>query len=158
MPRGSAFQDIELDDLDRRILNRLQEGFPLASDPFAIVAQELDCDADELVERVSRLRAANVATRFGPFLDTEAMGGAFCLCAMAVPEERFDAIAETVNGFNEVAHNYEREHALNMWFVIATASPGDIEIVASEIEQQTDLEVLRFPKLEEYFVGFKVTV
>jgi hypothetical protein len=75
---------------------------------------------------------------------------------MAVPKERFDDVALLLSNLPEVAHNYERDHALNMWFVLATETPEDIGRVSYEIEQATLLEVFRFPKLEEYFIGFKV--
>lgn len=147
----------ELDKLDRAIINRLQEGFPLDPNPFQIVAFDLGCSAPALINRLQRLIATGAATRFGPFFDAEAMGGAFCLCAMAVPPERFDAVAQTVNIRPEVAHNYEREHDLNMWFVLATENACQIDEVSDDIEKETGLTVLRFPKLEEYFIGFKVT-
>lgn len=146
----------ELDDLDRAILNRLQEDLPLVADPFVHIATSLGCNPDEIVKRLARLREANVVTRFGPFIDAAAMGGAFCLCAMEVPQDRFDEVVETVNGFHQVAHNYEREHKLNMWFVLATVTLDEIDAVADQIEAKTGLAVLRFPKLEEFFIGFKV--
>lgn len=151
-----------LDDLDRAIINRLQDGFPLAASPFTEVAREISratgqrCCEAALIERTRRLCADGVITRFGPFLDAAAMGGAFCLCAMAVPSDRFEEVAEIVNGYREVAHNYEREHHLNMWFVLATETPEAIDAVAERIEAETGLPVKLFPKLEEYFIGFKV--
>ena len=95
-------------------------------------------------------------TRFGPFFDAEALGGAFCLCAMAVPEDRFEDVLTKVNAHPEVAHNYERDHRLNMWFVLATENRADIMKTAKEIEHDTGLEVLLFPKKREFFVGFRV--
>lgn len=145
-----------LDQLYRSIINRLQDGFPLIERPFKAVAEEIGCDEHQLIERIERLRAAGVLTRFGPFFDAEAMGGAFCLCALAVPSDRFDAVTEIVNAHPEVAHNYERDHALNMWFVLAAETLADIERTIAEIRSETGLDVLQFPKLEEYFIGFKV--
>ena len=84
------------------------------------------------------------------------MGGAFCLCAMEVPQDRFDAVVTLVNAHPEVAHNYERAHRLNMWFVLATDRPEAIERIARAIETETGLKVLRFPKLREFFIGFRV--
>jgi DNA-binding Lrp family transcriptional regulator len=153
---ASTLYHFEPDDLDRRIINRLQEGLPLEPRPFEIVAQEIGCSESSLILRLQNLQEAGVITRFGPFFDAEAMGGAFCLCAMAVPKERFDDVALLLSNLPEVAHNYERDHALNMWFVLATETPEDIGRVSYEIEQATLLEVFRFPKLEEYFIGFKV--
>ena len=108
-----------LDATDRAILNALQDGFPIAPRPFAEAGAALGLDEETLIARIARLREIGAITRFGPFFDAEAMGGAFCLCAMAVPEDRFDAVAALVNAHAEVAHNYERGHRLNMWFVLA---------------------------------------
>lgn len=145
-----------LDDLDKAIVNRLQDGVAIVERPFEEIARQLGCSEAVLLQRIEALRASGVLTRFGPFFDAEAMGGAFCLCAMAVPAERFDEITSLVNAHLEVAHNYERDHALNMWFVLATESKPDIARIADLIESETGLAVLRFPKLEEFFIGFKV--
>lgn len=147
---------MNLDATDRAILNRLQEGFPIAPAPFAAVAGELGIAQDDLIARLGRMRDERIITRFGPFFDAEAMGGAFCLCAMAVPEEDFEAVAAEVNARPEVAHNYARDHRLNMWFVLATESGGEIAAVADAIEDATGFKVLRFPKLSEFFIGFRV--
>jgi hypothetical protein len=110
----------------------------------------------KLIARIARLREIGAVTRFGPFFDAEAMGGAFCLCAMAVPQDRFDAVVTLVNALPEVAHNYERAHRLNMWFVLATERPEGIDKAAARIERETGLRVLRFPKEREFFIGFRV--
>ncbi len=146
----------EVDDIDRGLVNRLQDPLEIVSTPFADVAAEFGIPEEELLERLARLRGDGVVTRFGPFLDAEAMGGAFCLCALAAPPERFDAVAELVNAHPEVAHNYERTHRLNMWFVLATETPAEIDATADAIERETGLAVLRFPKLHEFYIGFRV--
>ncbi len=144
------------DETDRRILNRLQEGFPISPRPFADVAAELGLDEDDLIARLARLKETSLITRFGPFYDAAAMGGAFCLCAMQVPEADFDRVAGLVNAHPEVAHNYERDHVLNMWFVLATETEAGIGKVAKRIEAETGLTVLQFPKEHEFFIGFRV--
>jgi DNA-binding Lrp family transcriptional regulator len=145
-----------LDEIDRRILNRLQEGFPISPQPFEAAGAELGLPAPDLIARLERMKAEGIITRFGPFYDAEAMGGAFCLCAMAVPEAEFDAVVTKINARPEVAHNYERTHRLNMWFVLATETEEEIAGVASELERETGLRVHRFPKLREFFIGFRV--
>ncbi|SDO36779.1 DNA-binding transcriptional regulator, Lrp family [Lutimaribacter pacificus] len=145
-----------LDATDRLLLNVLQDGFPLCSHPFAAVGEALGLAESEVIDRVHRLRDLGAITRFGPFIDAEAMGGAFCLCAMEVPAERFEAVVTLVNAHPEVAHNYERVHRLNMWFVLACDRPEAIARVADRIEAETGLTVLRFPKLQEFFIGFRV--
>ncbi|WP_171238286.1 Lrp/AsnC family transcriptional regulator [Ruegeria sp. HKCCA5763] len=145
-----------LDDKDRAILNRMQDDLPLTSHPYAAVADELGLSETELLECLTRLKEDRVITRFGPFFDAAAMGGAFCLCAMAVPAENFETVLTKVNAHPEVAHNYERTHRLNMWFVLATETPAGIEAAADAIERETGIDVLRFPKLQEFFIGFRV--
>ena len=147
---------MEIDDTDRKIINALQTGFPIAPRPFAIAAEKLGLGEDDLIARLERMKKGGVITRFGPFLDAAAMGGAFCLCAMEIPSEQFDTMTELVNGFDEVAHNYARDHRLNMWFVLATETPEGIGRAAERIETKTGLRVFQFPKLKEFFVGFRV--
>ena len=145
-----------LDDVDRGIINALQGGFPLSPRPYAEAAEGLGLTEDDLLFRLAAMRKAGVITRFGPFFDVAAMGGAFCLCAIAAPEDRFDEVTEAVNAFPEVAHNYKRTHELNMWFVLATETEAGIDVAADAIEGATGLTVYRFPKLKEFFVGFRV--
>ena len=78
------------------------------------------------------------------------------LAALAVPEERFSDVTERVNALPEVAHNYRREHALNMWFVLATETPDGIEAATRRIEADTGLKVFAFPKLQEFFVDMRL--
>ena len=147
-----------LDDTDRALINRLQDGVAISQTPFADLSHEMGLKEDDVISRIERLRRIGAFTRFGPFIDAATMGGAFCLCAMEVPSDRFDAITRLVNAHDEVAHNYERDHRLNMWFVLACENEKDITAVADRIETETGLEVLRFPKLKEFFIGFRVTV
>jgi siroheme decarboxylase len=144
------------DDTDRRIINALQGDFPLTRRPFADVAQRLGLDENDLLERLRRLLDARILTRFGPMFQIERMGGAFCLCAMSVPEADFERVTEQVNAFDEVAHNYRREHDFNMWFVLATERPAGIADSAARIEAATGLPVFLFPKEQEYFVEMKL--
>ena len=145
-----------LDALDRRIINRLQEGVALVSEPFAAVADELGLTDVEIIARLARLKTIGALSRFGPMYNAGAFGGGLTLCAMVVPEDRFEEVAAIVNGFRECAHNYARDHRLNMWFVLATEDPARIDAVIAEIERLTGIKVLNLPKLDEYFIGMKV--
>ena len=145
-----------MDEIDRRLVNALQGGFPILERPFAAVAQALGLAEAEVIDRLKALRATGVLSRFGPMFDAERLGGAVTLCAMQVPEAEFAAVAATVNGLEEVAHNYRREHALNMWFVLATETPEGIAAAIAAIEAATALAVLDLPKLEEYFLELKL--
>ncbi len=108
-----------LDELDRRIINALQGGFPISDEPYREVADSLGTTEAELLARLQRMLDTKVLTRFGPMFQIERLGGRFVLAALAVPEARFAEVTAQVNALPEVAHNYRREHALNMWFVLA---------------------------------------
>ena len=145
-----------LSDIDRRIVNALQGDFPISPRPYAEAAARLGLSEADLIEHLRRLVESGAASRFGPLWNSEGLGGAVCLAAMAVPAARFDAVAAQVNAHAEIAHNYEREHALNMWFVVSAERPERIDAVMAEIERETGLKVWPMPKEEEYFVGFRV--
>lgn len=147
-----------LDDVDRAIINRLQDGLPVVSRPFEEVARELGVSESVLMKRLQNLLDDGLLSRFGPMYHAERLGGAFCLAALAVPEDRFQDVARTVNEFDEVAHNYRREHELNMWFVLAVDDPDRVASVIERIERQTGLKVYDFPKLDEYYVRLHLEV
>lgn len=146
----------EPDGIDRQLINALQCDFPLSETPFAEVGAVLGLDEAEVIARLQSLLDDHVLTRFGPMFQIERMGGAFCLAAIAVPENDWIHVVDVVNAFPEVAHNYRREHALNMWFVLATESRDEIGRTARGIEAQTGLAVHLFPKEREYFIEMKL--
>ena len=123
-PEPGSSCDISLDEVDRRILNRMQQDLPLVTEPFAAVAVELGLDEPELLSRLSAMKDRGEISRVGPMYRVEGFGGGLALMAMAVPPERFDEVAAKVNALPEVAHNYERDHVFNMWFVVAAETPA----------------------------------
>lgn len=145
-----------MDELDREIVNALQGGFPVVERPYAAAAGQVGTSEEELLARIAHLLGDGTLSRFGPLYNAERMGGAFTLCAMSVPAAQFEAVAGIVNAYPEVAHNYERAHRLNMWFVIAADAPEGIARTIESIERATGLAVLDFPKLDEYFIGMRV--
>lgn len=146
-----------MDARDKELINALHGGVPIEERPYAAIAERLAMTEEEVIERLQRLLDDRILTRFGPLYDAARLGGAFTLAAMAVPEDRFDEVAEIVNSFPEVAHNYAREHALNMWFVVGAERPERIVEVLSQIMDRTGLEVLNMPKEEEYFLELRLT-
>ncbi len=141
---------------DVRLIDHLHGGLPLTERPFAAVAAALGLDEDAVIERLRALLAQGVLSRFGPLYQIERAGGRFVLAAIAVPEPRFDVVAALVNAHPEVAHNYRRAHALNMWFVVATESQAAADAVLAAIEAETALPVLAFPKEREFFVELRL--
>jgi len=181
MPAMHSEPPTWFDDTDARLMRRLHGGFPLVERPFAAIGHELGIGEDDVLERLSRLLSHGVLTRFGPLFQIERGGGAFVLAALAVPEVRFAVVAEQVNAWPEVAHNYRRESArrldaaferggcactlatgepapLNMWFVVAAESPAAAEAVLCGIEATTGLAVARLPKEREFKVELRLPI
>lgn len=143
---------MNLTEADRKIINQLQGGFPLCEHPWTQLEQTLEIPADEIIQRIEAMQTEGLISRFGPLYHAEKMGGGLTLAAIKVPAERYEAVTNIVNSFDEVAHNYARDHELNMWFVLATETPEEIETVINDIEQQTGLKVYNMPKQQEFFL------
>ncbi|MBE9552914.1 MAG: Lrp/AsnC family transcriptional regulator [Proteobacteria bacterium] len=146
-----------MDACDKELINALHGGVPIEERPYAAIAERLAMTEDEVIGRLQTLLDDRTLTRFGPLYDAARLGGAFTLAALSSPENRFNEVAEIVNSFPEVAHNYAREHALNMWFVVGAERPERIAEVLSQIKDRTGLEVLNMPKEEEYFLELRLT-
>ena len=144
------------DRVDLQLIDRLHGELPLTERPFADVGAELGISEEEVIERLRHLLARGTLTRFGPLFQIERAGGLFVLAAIEVPEADFARITAIVNGFDAVAHNYRREHRLNMWFVVAAETREAAFAALARIEAATGLKVHAFPKEREYFVGLKL--
>jgi DNA-binding Lrp family transcriptional regulator len=144
-----------MDALDRCIVNRLQDGLPICARPYAKVARELGIGEDDLLTRLNNLLDDGTLSRFGPMFDAGRLGGAYSLCALRVPTGQLDRVADLVNRHPEVAHNYQREHEFNLWFVLAAIDAARLALVIKTIEGETGLRVHDFPKLHEFHVGLR---
>jgi DNA-binding Lrp family transcriptional regulator len=142
-----------MNDLSRQFINRYQGNFPLLEDPYTPVATELGINRDELIALVRDMLDDGLLSRFGPLYDASSMGGSITLAALSVPLENYDEVSGVVNDMPEVAHNYQREHNLNMWFVIATETPELQQKALDHIELKTGLRVYNFPKLQTFYLG-----
>ena len=147
-----------MDNIDRNIINNLQGNLPICEHPYAQVAEQLNITENELIQRIDTLLEQGMLSRFGPMYHAERLGGGLTLAAMQVPVADFEKVTEQVNEFPEVAHNYAREHKLNMWFVLATERPEQIDSVITAIEAKTGLHVYNMPKQTEYYIGFQIKV
>jgi DNA-binding Lrp family transcriptional regulator len=145
-----------LSEFDRLLINALQSDFPLSSNPFDELAQRLGQRTEDLIAGVEDLIERGVITRFGPLFNIEQLGGVFSLCALKVPAERFGEVTAQVNAYSQVAHNYQREHEWNMWFVLATESAAELDDTFNDIVQSTGCPGLNLPKEKEFYVGLRL--
>lgn len=134
-----------------RLLNEWQRGFPLEPHPYAVIAERHGIDESDVLAAYRVLIAENRMSRIGVVFRPNTVG-ASTLAAMSVPSGRLYAVARQVSSRPEVNHNYQREHALNLWFVVAASTPSQVESAIAEIENDTSIPVLRLPLLEEFHI------
>jgi DNA-binding Lrp family transcriptional regulator len=139
------------DTLDFQLLNDFQRDFPLCPAPFAELASRLGVGEKVVLGRLENLRREGKISRVGAVFAPKRIG-ASTLAAMAVPPEKLEAVAATVNRFPEVNHNSEREHRYNLWFVVTAASEGRLQASLGAIEQAAGYPLLTLPLLEEFHI------
>ena len=148
---------LQLNALQRRLLNDFQHGFPISATPYADMATRLGVSEQEVIDTLQGLQQQGAISRIGPVFRPNRVGVS-TLAAMAVPAERLEEVAGLVNSYSEVNHNYEREHHFNLWFVATARDDGQLQGVLQEIERQSGIKVLYLPLVEDYHIdlGFEL--
>ncbi len=146
-----------LSEMEFRLLNDWQRGFPLTPRPYAELAARLGCDEATVLERLASLKERGHVSRVGAVFRPHVLGWS-TLAAVACPAERLEEVARVIDAFPEVNHNYEREHAYNLWFVAAAPSRERVAEVLAEIHRRTGLKPLDLPMLADYHIdlGFEL--
>lgn len=148
---------MELTLLQQNIINHFQKDFPLTTKPFQALADIFSCKEHDVLTAIKYLNEEGVLSRVGPVFDHK-KAGASTLAAIAAPPEKLDKIAGIVNQFDQVNHNYAREHRYNLWFVVTAQDPMALAKTLEQIEQLTGLPILVFPMEASYHIdlGFKI--
>lgn len=140
-----------MDEVDKRILNRIQSDFPITENPYMDIAEELGLLEDDVIERVHRLKENGIIRRIGGNFSPEKLGYVSTLCAGRVPPEKLDLFAEVVNSYPGVTHNYLRENTFNVWFTFIAPSRESIETCLKEISEKTGVsDILNLPATDVY--------
>lgn len=157
MLNKSTTNELELSALQQEIINNFQKDFPLCEQPYQAVAQLLDTNEQQVLDAITSLNQQGVLSRVGPVFDHK-KAGASTLAAIAAPPEQIDKIAGIVNQFEQVNHNYAREHDYNLWFVVTASDPMALAETLQEIELLTGLPILVLPMEASYHIdlGFKI--
>jgi DNA-binding Lrp family transcriptional regulator len=137
--------------LDFRLLNEFQRGFPLVDAPYAEIAARLGSDEASVIDALRRLLADGTISRIGAVFAPRSVG-ASTLAALAAPRERLEEIAARVSAHAGVNHNYEREHAYNLWFVATAEDERALQALLDAIAADTGCPVISLPLLEEFHI------
>lgn len=146
-----------LNQLQKKLLNNFQQEFPLSPTPYLDIAKALNVSEEEVLAAFNDLSNDNFISRIGPVIRPNHIGLS-TLVAMSIPADQLLAVANIINCFPEVNHNYAREHHFNLWFVLIATDQQHINAVLTEIESQTGFDTMQLPLLEDYFInlGFQL--
>lgn len=134
-----------MDATDKRILDIIQTGFPIAPRPYAAVGEMVGLTEAETLARVRALKGKGIIRRIGANFQSAKIGFFSTLCAASAPEDKREAFIAAVNAHPGVTHNYLRDHPLNIWFTMIGPSREAIAEALAEITRQTGIAILNLP-------------
>lgn len=154
---GIEPERVVLDDLSSSLLDSYQRNFPITSRPFADMAEQLNCSEPDVLTKLLALKDSGMLTRIGPVFDHK-RAGASLLAAVSVPSELTEKVAAQINEYEEVNHNYGREHSYNLWFVVTAPTPKFLDLILDDMEKTIGFPILRLPMEKAYHIdlGFHV--
>ena len=135
-----------MDEIDKKILNLIQEEFPLHKRPYKEIGRQVNIDEKEAVKRVQKLKDAGVIRRIGVVFEPKKLDYTSTLCGVHVDEKNLMEVVDVINNHTGVTHNYEREGDLNLWFTIIANKEEEIDAFISDLERRFLLKIYRFPK------------
>ena len=148
-----------LDDIDKRILNRIQSDFPITEKPYQAIADELNLTEDDVISRIATLKNQDIIRRIGGNFGPEKLGFFSTLCAAQGPEDKIDLFTRVVNQFAGVTHNYLRENRFNIWFTFIAPSREEIEDNLKRISEKTGVTgILNLPATKVFKIRAKFVV
>ena len=135
-----------MDEIDKTILNLIQEEFPVVPRPFAEIGAHAGISEASALARVRRLKEEGYIRRIGPVLEPKKLVYVSVLCGVRVEEAILMDVVKVVNALPGVTHNYEREGELNLWFTVTAKSAEEIGTFLHDLEKRFGLSIHRFPK------------
>lgn len=129
-----------MDEIDKKILNILQNGFPVVPCAFQVVADRLGIGEEDVLGRVKKMKDDGVIRRIGAVFDPRKLGYVSTLCAARVPAEKMTFFTATVNASPYVTHNYRRNHDYNVWFTIIAPSEAAMQDFLAQVKNRTGVE------------------
>ena len=141
------------------ILSRIQKKFPLVPKPFEAIASELGITEDEVLAILQEQKADGIIRQTSAIFDTKRLGYKSSLVAFKIAEDKIDKAVQIINSHPGISHNYERNHAFNIWFTMGVSPESKlgldktIEILA-ELTEADDYIML--PTLKLFKINVKL--
>jgi DNA-binding Lrp family transcriptional regulator len=150
---------MEIDQLDREIINLIQLDIPLEPEPYKALAEKLGITEEKFLSRLERLIDLGAIRRLGGIFDSRKLGYTGTLCGVKAPPEKIEVTAEVINSFSGVTHNYLRDHEYNIWFTLLAKSKNEIDRIISEIKDRTGIQdIINLPSTRLYKIKVNFSV
>lgn len=149
---------IYLDETDKKILNTIQHDFPLDTHPFLKLGEGLGVNEDEVLIRLRRLQEEGAIRKIGPVINRNRVGGTSTLVAVKVPEDMIDEVADYIDQYAEVSHNYLRPDIYNVWFTLSASGEERIQEILKELNRKTGLEFVNLPTVRLFKIGVRFNI
>ncbi len=134
--------EAELSELDKKVLNVVQDELPLVPHPFAALAEKVGMDEKEFLAHLMHLKERGYLRRFGAFFNSKALGYNGSLIAIRAAEDKIADVAQAINSYPGVTHNYERIGEYNLWFTLQISSDASRKKILDEIKGLPGVEKL----------------
>jgi len=142
-----------------KILNTIQQEFPVCHQPFKKLSSHLGIPEEEVLNRIKGLKDTGFIRRITPLFDSGKLGYVGTLIAMKVPDERIDKVAKIIDEYPEITHNYQRDGEYNIWFTLIARSNEELEKIITQIKAKTKInQILNLKRMNKFKIAavFKV--
>jgi len=143
-----------MDELDKKILDAIQNEIPITKRPFAKIADKVGTSEPDVLLRLKKLKANKIIRRIGSSFDSKKLGYRSVLVAAVVSEEKLDNIAAIINRYTGVTHNYRRDHTYNLWFTLTASSEKRVDELLEQMKKETGIKnMFPLPALKKYKIA-----
>jgi len=147
---AAANRPIELDEIDRKLINLIQLNFPISKNPFEEIAETIGTTEEIVLFKLNRLKENGIVRRIGPIINTRGIGGTNTLAAVKVSEDEINKAAEVINKYDEVSHNYLRNEEYNVWFTVSAPTQERLDQILYEIQTELNCPLLNLPTVNQF--------
>jgi len=146
-----------LDHLDRLILNAVQDDFPVAARPYAVLAEHLNdrtglsLTEEEVHVRLLALRRSGIIRRLGAVFNARDLGYQSTLCAARVPDDKLALFQTLTSQAPQITHNYLRAGEINAWFTFTSRRPEELDEFLKRLKEVVGLEEVLVLDAERVF-------
>ena len=145
-----------MDRIDKKILNNIQQNFPLSPLPYEELEKEIRIPKEEIFKRVKSLIEKGIIRGIRAVLNPKKLDFYSTLCAAKVPTEKMEKFISVVNSYDEVTHNYERDAELNIWFTLVAENKKRVHDIIHDISNLTGINpIYNFPAKKVFKINVK---